>query len=174
MPQEPHIVATWSENGHVYLWDLNQYIQALDAPPTSKLGPKTLIKSLKYSSEGYAIDWSHLVKGRLITGNCDKQIFVSEMHQSTWIQDEVPFSGHSGSVEDLSWSPTEATVFSSCSSDKTIKIWDTRMKKGPAVSWKAADCDVNVISWNKKVAYLLASGLDDGSFKVWDLRSLKE
>jgi len=83
------------------------------------------------------------------------------------------FVGHKSSVEDLQWSPTEAEVFASCSSDQTIKIWDLRMKQQSARSWKAADCDVNVISWNKKVAYLLLSGADDGSFRIWDLRTLK-
>ncbi len=48
------------------------------------------------------------------------------------------------------------------------------MKKGAALSFKAANCDVNVLSWNKKVAHLLLSGADDGSFSVWDLRDLKK
>lgn len=42
------------------------------------------------------------------------------------LQVSPSFNGHSGSVEDLQWSPTEATVFSSCSTDKTIAVFDTR------------------------------------------------
>lgn len=75
------------------------------------------------------------------------------------------------SVEDINWSPTQSTVFASCSSDQTIRVWDIRTKSKPQLTIHAATSDVNVISWNRKVDYLVASGHDDGSFSIWDLRS---
>ena len=85
---------------------------------------------------------------------------------SSWSIDSSPFAGHTNSVEDVQWSPTEATVFISASSDKTCRVWDIRGKKGPQITFQAHQSDVNVISWNQSVNYLLASGSDDGSFKV--------
>lgn len=40
------------------------------------------------------------------------------------------------------------------------------------MSWRAHDCDVNVIAWNSFSKFLLASGDDKGEFRVWDLRML--
>lgn len=41
------------------------------------------------------------------------------------------------------------------------------------MSFKASDCDVNVMSWNTSSKFLLASGDDKGEFQIWDLRNLK-
>lgn len=49
----------------------------------------------------------------------------------------------------MQWSPTERDVFASCSADGKISIWDIRIGKSPAASFKAHNADVNVISWNR-------------------------
>ena len=43
------------------------------------------------------------------------------------------------------------------------------------MSFKASDCDINVISWNsaEQTRFLLASGDDKGEIRVWDLRMLQ-
>lgn len=76
-------------------------------------------------------------------------------------------------AQDIRWSPVESTVFSSCSADGTVAIWDVRKRAGSALSVKAHETDANVISWNGGVSYLLVSGADDGCFKIWDLRSFR-
>lgn len=53
-----------------------------------------------------------LFTGRLVSGDCKKNIHVWEPQEggASWQIDQRPFSSHSKSVEDLQWSPTEATV----------------------------------------------------------------
>lgn len=110
---------------------------------------------------------------RLITSDCARNIFWWNPTQTGWTVDNTPFLGHTQSVEDLQWSPSEADVFASCSVDGTIKLWDSRRGKAPVASIDAHDSDVNVISWNSKRAFLLVSGSEDGNFKVWNLKMLK-
>ncbi|XP_058740024.1 protein HEAT STRESS TOLERANT DWD 1-like isoform X2 [Vicia villosa] len=131
------------------------------------------LQKFKHKTEGYAIDWSPLVPGRLISGDCNNSIYLWEpTSAATWNIDTTAFTGHTGSVEDLQWSPTEPNVFASCSVDKTIAIWDTR-GRSPAASFKAHNADVNVLSWNRLASCMLASGSDDGTISIRDLRLLK-
>lgn len=52
-----------------------------------------------------------LSSGRLITGDCNKNIHLwNPKEGGTWLVDQRPFTGHTKSVEDLQWSPTEDTV----------------------------------------------------------------
>jgi ribosome assembly protein RRB1 len=74
-------------------------------------------------------------------------------------------------VEDVAWSPNEATVFASCGVDGAVRVWDTRARGGACMLQAAAHgCDANVVSWSPLVSFLLLSGADDGGFKIWDLR----
>lgn len=177
MPQQPGIVATWADNGRVNIFD---FVAPLRSLMTAR-GPRVQAPSAPsytfkgHTTEGYALDWSKVQEGQLASGDCNGAIHVWGMGKSSsdWTVSSKPFRGHNGSVEDLQWSPTEATVFCSASVDRSLKIWDTR-GDAAQITVNAHTDDVNVISWNSSVGYLLASGCDDGSFKVWDLRSVRE
>ncbi|CAG8640213.1 12659_t:CDS:2, partial [Acaulospora morrowiae] len=174
MPQKDcHIAASWADTGKVLIWDLEPAIKSLETSsfqiPHKALKPLYTVES--HSTEGFAMDWSGTVAGRLLTGDLHTHIYLTTKSQSTFIADRVPFVGHTSSVEDLQWSPSEKDVFASASADQTIRIWDTRNKKKDSLCVKAHNSDVNVISWNRKVNYLLASGSDDGVMSIWDLRT---
>ncbi|KAL7473638.1 hypothetical protein ACHAXS_014092 [Conticribra weissflogii] len=76
------------------------------------------------------------------------------------------------SVEDLQWSPNEATVLASGECGGVVRIYDVRCPGKAMISNKihGGGADVNVIAWNRLVSNLLATGGDDGAFSVWDLR----
>ncbi|XP_041021268.1 glutamate-rich WD repeat-containing protein 1-like [Juglans microcarpa x Juglans regia] len=181
MAQNPHICASWADNGYVQVWDFSSHLNALAESETqgaqgalSVFNQAPLVK-FKHKDEGYAIDWNPIVPGRLVSGDCKNCIYLWEpTSDEAWNVDTNPFIGHTASVEDLQWSPTEPHVFASCSVDGTIAIWDARLGKSAAASFKAHNADVNVISWNRLASCMLASGSDDGTFSIRDLRLLKE
>ena len=180
----PYYVASWAETGKVHIWDVRPLIEALDVPGYAL--DKRRTNSPAYTvnahgrAEGFAMDWaadsSNSSALRLLTGDIHSQIFLTTTTQAGFTTQSQPYSSHTSSVEDLQWSPAEATVFASCSADQSIRIWDVRVKnrKSALAVTPAHESDVNVISWNKNTSYLLLSGGDEGGIKTWDLRNLSE
>ncbi|RHY51965.1 hypothetical protein DYB34_004862 [Aphanomyces astaci] len=175
MPQSSNIVATWSDTKRVHIYDIAKQLQSLDGKNPAGLNAQAppVFTFTGHADEGFAMDWSPVTAGSLLTGDCSKYIYHWVNNGASWVVDKVPFTGHTASVEDLQWSPTEATVFASCSADKTVRIWDVRTKARSMLSVEAHEQDVNVITWNRNVAHLMASGSDDGSFKIWDFRKFQ-
>ena len=170
MPQQSNIVATWSDTSNVHVFDIAPHMAGLDEPGSPiEIGggagggagggggggknPHEVFSFAGHKDEGYAMDWSKVEAGRLVTGDCSNAIHAwVPTDGGSWEVDPSPFHSHTDSVEDLQWSPNEATVFGSCSVDQTVKIWDTRAPtKASMLSVHAHDTDVNVIGWNALV-----------------------
>ena len=113
---------------------------------------------------------------RLLTGDIHSKIYLTITGQAGFNPLPHPFTTHTSSVEDLQWSPSEPSVFASCSADRSIHIWDVRTKGKTSAACidPAHQSDVNVISWNKSTTYLLLSGGDEGGINAWDLRNIRK
>jgi len=176
MPKKPNIIATWSDRGEVHVWDGEEHLKLLDMNSNFKPAAKSIYVCKKHTVEGFALAWNNQAAGRLVTGDCNSKIYVwNPKEGGGWEVGLTPFVGHSDSVEDLHWSPSENTVFTSCSIDKSIRIWDLREPSQKSVLKvpNAHTSDVNVLDWNPIDSHLLASGGDDALVKVWDLRTMK-
>lgn len=172
---EPDLCATWSENGAVYVWKISEELQHLSSEHPSVSKKKSPVNRYQgHGGEGYALEWSALVPGRLISGACNGTLLAWQV-TGGGCDPLIRFGSGDSSVEDIQGSPEEAQIFASCSTDGSIRIWDCRQPLRP-VAEKAVHpgTDVNVISWSKTVPFLLATGSDDGRFATWDLRSLSQ
>lgn len=177
------VVAAWSEQGSVAIWSLDKSLQKLEEPVFLKPGDKEnnwpreeslpLFKFTGHTTEGFAVNWSDVTPGLLATGDCASHIHTwKPTDDGSWNVDSRPLVGHNASVEDIQWSPNEATVMASCSVDKSIRVWDIRAppdKSCQLTTENAHDSDVNVIDWNRNEPFIVSGG-DDGFMKVWDLR----
>ncbi|XP_076301169.1 WD repeat-containing protein 1 l(2)09851 isoform X2 [Lasioglossum baleicum] len=184
------LAASWSELGRVHIWNLEEELRILENKEPlhghtkrnknerSDSDTKPLFTFKGHLSEGYGLDWCPTELGTLATGDCNGNIHIWRIDHNngsaTWHVDQRPYNSHAPhSVEDLQWSPNERHVLASCSVDKSIKIWDTRVGPQSACMLTAAGIhteDINVLSWNRKENQFLVSGGDDGLICVWDLR----
>ncbi|KZC07571.1 PREDICTED: glutamate-rich WD repeat-containing protein 1 isoform X2 [Dufourea novaeangliae] len=182
------LAASWSELGRVHIWSLKEQLEVLEneeqlhayrkKSEKNDSGIKPLFTFKGHLAEGYGLDWCSTDTGTIASGDCKGNIHIWRIGDNngcaTWHVDQRPYSSHApSSVEDLQWSPNEKHVLASCSVDKSIKIWDTRVSPQSACMLTASGthtADINVISWNHKESQFLVSGGDDGLICVWDLR----
>lgn len=185
MPQKSNIVAVWTESKRVSLIDAapaldsinrdnRNRMSAINAPSPSSVRP--FYSFTGHKQEGFALDWSRVGEGRLLSGAYNGSIYLTQpasREGASWVTSPDRFRAHMRPVEDIQWSPNERDVFVSCSADKSIRVWDAREHRRPVLGiQRAHDADVNVISWNTNETHLLLSGGDDGVIKVWDMRAL--
>ncbi|RXW22574.1 hypothetical protein EST38_g3289 [Candolleomyces aberdarensis] len=179
---QPYFVATWAETGKVHIWDVRPLIESMDVPgyayDKSRVQTPAFTINSHGRAEGFAMDWAASGPSslRLLTGDIHSKIYLTTSTPSGFKPLSQPFTSHTSSVEDIQWSPSEPTVFASCSADRTVQVWDVRSKGRKSVAGiaPAHESDVNVISWNRLTSYLLLSGGDEGGIKVWDLRNVKK
>jgi len=175
-PQKPALIATHSETAHVHVYDLSPHLASFDnRSGSANLPQRPIFSHSGHREEGYALDWSRVEAGMMLSGDCSGgiELWNPRSELSSW---EVTSGAWAAdhSVEDIQWSPSERTVFAAGDCGGNVQIYDVRQRGKSMLCTRAHSTDVNVISWNGIVTNLLASGADDGAFSVWDLRKFKE
>lgn len=167
---EPGMIATWSAESTVHVWDLRTPARSLERSDPAKQMKKGAVATLTHVDEGYALAWAS--DGRLATG--DNSGHVAIWASGRFDTKDVSWQISTAAVEDIAWSPTETTVIMSVGCDASVRVWDTRAKAGPMLTRSHAhSSDINSMSWNVAVSYLVATAGDDGHLKIWDLRSFQ-
>jgi len=176
-PRMPRIVASFSSDGQVNLWDIQQFLDLMESRTvscsTSPIKPVFTFKG--HQSDGYGLSWDYFT-GKLASGDNEGVVHIWEPGANMKFTVSEPIQAHNASVEDISWSVGSGAgnVFATASSDASFAIWDLRESNVNPIhrEVQAHDGDVNIVQFNPHSAssYLLATGGDDGAWKVWDMR----
>eukprot|EP00769_Ergobibamus_cyprinoides_P004518 gnl/Ergobibamus_cyprinoides/71.p1 GENE.gnl/Ergobibamus_cyprinoides/71~~gnl/Ergobibamus_cyprinoides/71.p1 ORF type:complete len:351 (+),score=76.82 gnl/Ergobibamus_cyprinoides/71:118-1053(+) len=182
MPQAPWIVAAWSDAGRVTIYNISAELAGLgvkaDMATVPGVGsvprkpgsnqPAQIGSIQTHQNEGYALAWSPLIPGLLVSGDCDGKAFVHRLREGGFLEHVGVLTQPSGgSIEDVSFSPDNDRALVTASTDGSLTLFDlTAQAPGHAIP-AAHDGDVNVVSWGPDST--LVSGGDDGVLRVWNL-----
>eukprot|EP01064_Diplonema_japonicum_P014898 TRINITY_DN225_c0_g1_i1.p1 TRINITY_DN225_c0_g1~~TRINITY_DN225_c0_g1_i1.p1 ORF type:complete len:550 (+),score=155.40 TRINITY_DN225_c0_g1_i1:2457-4106(+) len=192
MPQQPTIIAGWSESGVVKCFDFSDQFKQLDNPAEwvrenaesqgAKAGapPRNLFTTPHgkegHTTEGFGLGWSPLKRGTLASGDNEGHLRVWSLTDTgTVASTSLTGKAAPGSIEDIKWSTVQENVLITALSGGSCQVYDARAQ-GAKLTWTAAQngVDVNVLDWNPHTqsSHLVATGSDDGSFFIWDLRKV--
>jgi len=99
----------------------------------------------------------------LLTGSVDKSVVLWNTHKGEVVR---VYNCHSAPTLDVHWK--DDTCFASCSSDKTINIYDVSASS-PRCTLHGHRDEINAVRWHSSGEYV-ASASDDFSAKVWKFK----
>jgi len=82
---------------------------------------------VSHSNKVHTVGWGCDGK-RLASGSYDKTVCIFTMGTERLAKEHV-FKGHTDSVDQLSWHPSNPDLLATASGDKTVKVWDSRQTK---------------------------------------------
>lgn len=76
------------------------------------------MQTQSHAAEGFGLGWSPHTVGALASGDCRGKLHTwAPREGGSWAVSGA-YAGHGGSVEDIEWSPSEATVLATACVDK--------------------------------------------------------
>jgi len=172
-PQNPDIIASLCVDGRVLIFDRTKH-------PMQPKGDtiKSEAELVGHEKEGFALGWSPLNEGHLVTGNEDTTVRTWDLKSGfskgdSSISPTTTYTHHSATVNDVQYHPSYPFLIGSVSDDLTWQIIDTRMNtNSKALYKKLAHVDaVNCIAFHPSIETLFATGSADKTVAMWDMRN---
>lgn len=164
MPQNHFVVATRGPSSELYVWDVSKHSSFPDEK--SVFSPQGVC--VGHEKEGYAMAWSPLNEGMLLSGSEDTTVKlwdVKAAYQSgaassgNQMKAKYTFIAHTATVEDVAWHGKDANMAGSVGDDKLMCLWDIRdATKAMHNIENAHESDINCIAFNPVDEFILATG----------------
>lgn len=119
-------------------------------------------------SKVHSVDWSCDGK-RLASGSLDKTVCLFTLSNDR-LSKEHTLRGHSDSVDQLTWHPTDPELLTTASADRSVRIWESRSSKAIATIPTKGE-NIN-IAWSPD-GKTIATGNKEDLVTFIDVRSHK-
>ncbi|KAF1931076.1 uncharacterized protein M421DRAFT_417724 [Didymella exigua CBS 183.55] len=151
-------IATAVANGKVILYDLNR-------------ASVELVRLHEHTRQVHKLAFNPHQGHLLLSASHDATVRLwdlRDLRRDAACTSRDQFSGISGGIRDVQWSPTDAMEFAFGTDNGTIQRWDFRHNKGPKQKIPAHDQKTcTSIDWHPDGKHLLSAGVDR-TVKVWD------
>ncbi|KAK9446627.1 WD40-repeat-containing domain protein [Limtongia smithiae] len=132
------------------------------------------IRSWKeHTREVFSANWNLVDKTTFCTSSWDGTIKIWSPARPKSLLTLQPRNASPSCTYAAAYSPYNATLIASCSSDSYMRLWDPRVGAYPINSLYAhAGAEILSVDWNKYRPEVLATASVDRTIKIWDIRFL--
>lgn len=168
------VLVSVSSDGRVAQWSMSKGLEHTDLIKLKRVNTQSKSAAANTKREAFI--------SRMASGMCadfnpkDPSLYIvgteeGAMHKCSVSYNEQyldTYTGHSGPVYKVAWSPFLSSAFLSCSADWSVKMWHSD-QEAPLLSMQSSSDCVNDIQWSPTVSTVFASVTGDGDVNIWDM-----
>ncbi|KAL5250861.1 hypothetical protein ACHWQZ_G016563 [Mnemiopsis leidyi] len=184
-------IITSSTDGKVTQWMIRKGFESVDLMKLKRIGKKTTPEQQQAQppqGEGEAAKAGQKLRGEAFISrfagglgfdfypsNNNIYLVATEegfIHKCSCSYNEQylqTYTGHTGPVYKVKWSPFVPDCFLTCGADWTIRLWHTDLTK-PVLTFVSSTKSVNDVCWSNVCATVFGA-VSDNRIEIWDLRT---
>ncbi|KAK9462909.1 WD40-repeat-containing domain protein [Lipomyces oligophaga] len=127
----------------------------------------------EHTREVFSSNWNLVEKSTFCTSSWDGLVKIWSPVRTSSLITLRPYDAPLSCTYAALFSPHNAAVLASCSSDSCVRVWDPRTGDKPTMSVLAhGGAEILSLDWNKYRPDIIATSSVDRTIKIWDLRML--
>eukprot|EP01017_Pseudomicrothorax_dubius_P010766 TRINITY_DN13890_c0_g1_i1.p1 TRINITY_DN13890_c0_g1~~TRINITY_DN13890_c0_g1_i1.p1 ORF type:complete len:270 (-),score=32.75 TRINITY_DN13890_c0_g1_i1:357-1166(-) len=190
-------IATHSDSPNVFIWNVDRHKYVPQSKESIPANSPDLILQGHKDSAPYALDWNKVAE-MVASGGKDTKVLLWELddYQTSLganylnnrrelmsihkepsnlkVYPKEELRGHSKTVEDLSFCPSDKFKLCSVGDDRKVIVWDTRISTKIASEIETThNDDLHCVDWNTLDEHQIAIGSNDGFCSIYDIRKMQ-
>eukprot|EP01094_Clydonella_sp_ATCC50884_P011283 TRINITY_DN2108_c0_g1_i3.p1 TRINITY_DN2108_c0_g1~~TRINITY_DN2108_c0_g1_i3.p1 ORF type:complete len:423 (+),score=113.76 TRINITY_DN2108_c0_g1_i3:39-1271(+) len=166
-------LASGAADHKLCVWDINSAdIKGVKDKRTGEVSPssvESLFSTARHTANVGDVQWHPRDPNLLMTAGDDKMIMLWDLRTG---QPSEEFKAHKLEVNSVAFNQTSDFFFISGSTDKTIRLWDTRKLTKPVYSFYGHTDEVYTVQWSPSSPLVFASGSKDRRVMIWDVEAI--